>query len=165
LESELVTNGVLAQDTTQLQALWAIRETIGESAGKAGSVYKYDVSVPVGQMYDVVEKVRTRLGEAGLLGKDWEGRLGVYEGGRILAAMGYGHMGDGETLTLFSVKSADTSGNLHINVVADKYDDEIEKVLEPYIYEIVCKSASYTLQTVLTKSRTLWFHLCGAWSW
>lgn len=31
-------------------------------------------------------------------------------------------------------------GNLHINVVADKYDDEIEQVLEPFIYEIVCKS-------------------------
>lgn len=31
-------------------------------------------------------------------------------------------------------------GNLHINVVADKYDDEIEQVLEPYIYEIVCES-------------------------
>ena len=26
-------------------------------------------------------------------------------------------------------------------MVADKYDDEIEKVLEPYIYEIVCESA------------------------
>ena len=25
-------------------------------------------------------------------------------------------------------------------MVADKYDDEIEKVLEPYIYEIVCES-------------------------
>jgi FAD/FMN-containing dehydrogenase len=96
LESNLVTDGVLAQDTTQLQSLWAIRETIGESAGKAGSVYKYDVSVPVGKMYDVVEKVRKRLGEAGLLGNDWEGRLGVYEGGRVMAAMGYGHMGDGQ---------------------------------------------------------------------
>jgi FAD/FMN-containing dehydrogenase len=98
LESNLVTDGVLAQDTTQLQSLWAIRETIGESAGKAGSVYKYDVSVPVGKMYDVVEKVRKRLGEAGLLGADWEGRLGVYEGGRVMAAMGYGHMGDGQSL-------------------------------------------------------------------
>jgi FAD/FMN-containing dehydrogenase len=96
LESGLVTNGVLAQDTTQLQSLWAVRETIGESAGKAGAVYKYDVSVPVGKMYDVVEKVRTRLGEAGLLGSDWQGRLGVYQGGRVLAAMGYGHMGDGQ---------------------------------------------------------------------
>lgn len=29
------------------------------------------------------------------------------------------------------------SGNLHINIVADKYDAEIEKVIEPYIYELV----------------------------
>jgi FAD/FMN-containing dehydrogenase len=107
LETELVTDGVLAQDTTQLQSLWAVRETIGESAGKAGSVYKYDVSVPVGQMYDVVEKVRTRLGEAGLLGNDWEGRRGVYEGGRVLAAMGYGHMGDGMSVNILAVTIAD----------------------------------------------------------
>jgi FAD/FMN-containing dehydrogenase len=107
LETELVTDGVLAQDTTQLQSLWAVRETIGESAGKAGSVYKYDVSVPVGQMYDVVEKVRTRLGEAGLLGHDWEGRRGVYEGGRVLAAMGYGHMGDGISVNILAVTIAD----------------------------------------------------------
>jgi FAD/FMN-containing dehydrogenase len=98
-----VTDGVLAQDTTQLQSLWAVRETIGESAGKAGSVYKYDVSVPVGQMYDVVEKVRAKLGEAGLLGKDWEGRRGIYEGGRVVAAMGYGHMGDGQSFSPSSV--------------------------------------------------------------
>ena len=138
----MVTDGVLAQDTTQLQSLWSIRETIGESAGKAGSVYKYDVSVPVGQMYDVVEKVRKRLGEAGLLGNDWEGRLGVYEGGRVLAAMGYGHMGDGRVSWFANMVLAHAIGNLHINVVADKYDEEIEKVLEPYIYEIVCESPS-----------------------
>jgi hypothetical protein len=40
-----------------------------------------------------------------------------------------------------------STGNLHINVVADKYDEEIEKVLEPYIYEIVCRSF------------TLWVHI------
>lgn len=91
-----MTDGVLAQDSTQFQSMWAIRERIGEAAGKSGAVYKYDVSIPVGKMYEVVEKVRQRLGEAGLLGQAWEGRLGVYEGGRILAAMGYGHMGDGQ---------------------------------------------------------------------
>lgn len=36
-------------------------------------------------------------------------------------------------------------------MVADKYDDEIEKVLEPYIYEIVCELA-YPLNTVETES-------------
>jgi hypothetical protein len=29
------------------------------------------------------------------------------------------------------------TGNLHINIVADKYKEEYEKVIEPYIYEIV----------------------------
>lgn len=138
----MVTDGVLAQDTTQFHSMWAIRERIGEAAGKSGSVYKYDVSVPVGKMYEVVEKVRVRLGEAGLLGQGWEGRMGVYEGGRVMAAMGYGHMGDGTSLDvrIRFVSGADQAvGNLHINVVADKYDDEIEQVLEPYIYEIVCK--------------------------
>lgn len=101
IESGLVTDGVLAQDQTQFQSIWATRERIGEAAGKSGSVYKYDVSVPVGKMYEVVENVRTRLGEAGLLGQDWKGRRGVYEGGRVLAAMGYGHMGDGRQASIF----------------------------------------------------------------
>lgn len=30
-------------------------------------------------------------------------------------------------------------GNLHINICADKYDEEIEKVIEPYVYEIVAE--------------------------
>lgn len=96
----MVTDGVLAQDTTQFHSMWAIRERIGEAAGKSGSVYKYDVSVPVGKMYEVVEKIRVRLGEAGLLGQGWKGRMGVYEGGRVTAAMGYGHMGDGASYFL-----------------------------------------------------------------
>lgn len=158
-----MTDGVLAQDTTQLQSLWAVRETIGESAGKAGSVYKYDVSVPVGQMYDVVEKVRARLGEAGLLGSDWQGRRGIYEGGRVLAAMGYGHMGDGQSSLSHLTAGTDGSGNLHINVVADKYDEEIEKVLEPYIYEIVCESTDLCTchsMHILTSSRIRGFYIC-----
>lgn len=30
-----------------------------------------------------------------------------------------------------------TLGNLHINIVADKYSEETEKAIEPYIYELV----------------------------
>ncbi|KAI5450350.1 D-lactate ferricytochrome c oxidoreductase [Naganishia albida] len=116
MENELIQDGVLAQDQTQFHSLWKLRELIPESAGKAGSVYKYDLSVPVPKMYSLVEKMRERLGEAGL----WkEGG-----GGRIREVVGYGHIGD---------------GNLHINICADKYDDEIEKVIEPYVYEIVAE--------------------------
>jgi FAD/FMN-containing dehydrogenase len=91
MESEMVLDGVLAQDSTQFQSLWQLRELVPESAGKAGSVYKYDVSVPVGQMYGLVEKMRTRLREGGVLKGD--GGQGL----PIRAVAGYGHMGDGES--------------------------------------------------------------------
>jgi FAD/FMN-containing dehydrogenase len=113
MENDLVSDGVLAQDQTQFQSLWSLRELIPESAGKSGSVYKYDVSVPVGKMYSLVEKMRTRLREQGIFGE---------EGSPVRAIAGYGHMGD---------------GNLHINIVAEKYSDEVERIIEPYIYEIV----------------------------
>lgn len=116
MENDLILDGVLAQDTTQYQALWKMRELIPESAGKTGSVYKYDLSVPVPKMYSLVEKMRTRLEQAGLFKEQG--------GGRIREIVGYGHIGD---------------GNLHINICADKYDPEIEKVIEPYVYEIVAE--------------------------
>lgn len=45
-------------------------------------------------------------------------------------------------------------GNLHINVVADKYDDEIEQVLEPYIYEVVCESISTNILTAVVEAES-----------
>ncbi|KAK6909043.1 hypothetical protein I203_103053 [Kwoniella mangroviensis CBS 8507] len=119
MENEMVLDGVLAQDSTQFQSLWSLRELVPESAGKAGSVYKYDVSVPVGKMYGLVEKMRAKLREGGVLEGDGKSE------GPIRAVAGYGHMGD---------------GNLHINIVANKYTDEIEKIVEPYIYEIVAEN-------------------------
>jgi len=90
----MVLDGVLAQDTTQFQSLWSLRELVPESAGKAGSVYKYDVSVPVGKMYGLVEKMRERLRRDGILDGDGGG------GKPIRAVAGYGHMGDGEYLMI-----------------------------------------------------------------
>nr|ODN92621.1 D-lactate dehydrogenase [Cryptococcus depauperatus CBS 7841] len=119
LENEFVLDGVLAQDSTQFKSLWSLRELIPESAAKAGSVYKYDVSVPVGKMYRLVENMRLRLRERRVLEGDGNPQ------GRIRALAGYGHMGD---------------GNLHINIVADKYAEDLEKIIEPYIYEIVAEN-------------------------
>lgn len=82
-ESGKVIDGVIAQDDTQLNSLWSLRESIPESAGKLGSVYKYDVSLPPSQMYSLVEAARLRFKEAGLI-----------DNGTIKATMGYGHFGD-----------------------------------------------------------------------
>ncbi|UZJ52287.1 hypothetical protein CBS101457_001607 [Exobasidium rhododendri] len=114
MESEAIVDGVLAQDETQLQSLWSLRESIPEAAGKLGKTYKYDVSMPVDKMNELVEDVRKRFQEKGLLGKDK----------KVLEIVGYGHIGD---------------GNLHLNVVAAAFDDEVEAVLEPWVYEWIEK--------------------------
>ncbi|WVQ78193.1 hypothetical protein IAT38_000276 [Cryptococcus sp. DSM 104549] len=112
MSSSLILDGVLAQDTTQAAALWQIRELCPESLSKAGKAYKYDLSVPVGKMYDLVERTRERMVELGLLG------------GKIKSVAGFGHMGD---------------GNLHLNVVADEFSDEVQSAIEPFIYELVAE--------------------------
>ncbi|KAJ2974675.1 hypothetical protein NQ176_g5931 [Zarea fungicola] len=116
MSREIIADGVVAQDATQIKALWAWRESISEVSGHWGGVYKYDVSIPLADMYSIVDDVNARLKEAGLLGDTDE-----YP---VLAAIGYGHMGD---------------SNLHLNVVVRRYDKAVEAVLEPYVYEWIKK--------------------------
>ncbi|XP_058086759.1 D-2-hydroxyglutarate dehydrogenase, mitochondrial isoform X2 [Magnolia sinica] len=49
---------------------------ITEALAKAGAVYKYDLSLPVEQIYNIVEEMRLRLGQSAKV-------------------LGYGHLGDG----------------------------------------------------------------------
>lgn len=113
---EIVSDGVLAQDETQIQALWSWREGIAESLGHWGGVYKYDVSIPIQELYKLVEETRERLASAGLIGDD--------EKHPVVEVVGYGHMGD---------------SNLHLNVVTRRFDKEVEQQLEPFVYEWISK--------------------------
>lgn len=88
MSNDLVLDGALAQDTTQAGTFWSIRESITESIGKSGKIYKYDLSVPVEKMYGLVTSMRTRLREKGLLKDGHEGD--------VLDVVGFGHMGDGK---------------------------------------------------------------------
>jgi len=65
-------------------------------------------------MYDLVNDVRDRLTEAGMVGND--------ESHPVVDVVGYGHMGD---------------ANLHLNIPVRRYDKAVEKQLEPYVYEWV----------------------------
>ncbi|KAL2213459.1 FAD linked oxidase [Sarocladium strictum] len=116
MTKEVVQDGVLAQDATQAKALWGWREGIPECLGHWGGVYKYDVSIPINEMYDLVEDTRTRMNEAGLAGDTPEHPA--------VAVVGYGHMGD---------------SNLHLNIPVRRYDPAVEKVLEPFVYEWIAK--------------------------
>ncbi|KAF8944890.1 hypothetical protein BGZ47_003543 [Haplosporangium gracile] len=107
---EIVQDGVVAQDTTQIQNLWAIREGIPEACSKAGAVYKYDISMPVPVLYQAVEDMRARLVQSDAFG---DGKL-------FTSVIGYGHVGD---------------GNLHLNVATEKFTAEATALIEPYIFE------------------------------
>ena len=108
----MVSDGVVAQDESQIRSLWSWREGIPECLGHWGGVYKYDVSIPLAELYQLVEDIRGRLEKAGLVGDDEEHP--------VVAIVGYGHMGD---------------SNLHLNVATRRFDKEIERKLEPFVYE------------------------------
>lgn len=116
MEKEIVDDGVVAQDATQLQALWGWREGIPEASGHWGGVYKYDVSIPLAEMYDLVNDTRDIMKEKNLIGED--------EKFPVKDVVGYGHMGD---------------SNLHLNVAVRRYDKAVEKALEPFVYEWIAK--------------------------
>ncbi|KAG8467738.1 hypothetical protein KFE25_006790 [Diacronema lutheri] len=77
MESGMVTDGTLAADSTQMAGVWRIREGISEALSKAGAVYKYDISLPLPQLYQLVEDMRARLAD---------------EQANVVA---FGHIGDG----------------------------------------------------------------------
>ena len=116
MEKEIVLDGVVAQDETQVKALWGWREGVPECLGYWGGVYKYDLSIPINELYALVEETREKIGKAGLIGDSDE-----YP---VVDVVGYGHMGD---------------SNLHLNVAVRSYDKKVEKALEPFVYEWIAK--------------------------
>ena len=102
-------DGVVSEDAKHASALWNLRERISVALKHAGAVYKYDLSLPTGEMYDLVVDVRARLGQ-------YRGPIDVSN----VRVLGYGHLGD---------------GNLHLNVSSpDGYHAELEKIIEPFVY-------------------------------
>jgi (R)-2-hydroxyglutarate---pyruvate transhydrogenase len=107
MEEGVVLDGTLAQDETQIRSLWQLREGIAESLIKAGTVYKYDVSLPVTLMYKLVTDLQARFKEHNVDGA---------------VACGYGHLGD---------------SNLHLNIVVPEHSEETHSIIEPWVFEQV----------------------------
>ncbi|PRP81410.1 hypothetical protein PROFUN_11031 [Planoprotostelium fungivorum] len=74
-EDSLICDGTVAQQTSQIQSLWSLRESVPESLQREGAVYKYDISIPLNKFYEIVEIMRERIGDKGNV-------------------VGYGHIGD-----------------------------------------------------------------------
>ncbi|KAJ7630748.1 FAD-binding domain-containing protein [Roridomyces roridus] len=113
-ENPLILSGVLSQNPAQFSSLWALREGVTEAISKEGKAYKYDISIPLDKFKVVVDATREHLAERNLIGEH-----------AVKHVMGYGHVGD---------------GNLHLNICAAEYTQEIQDALEPFVYELV---ASY----------------------
>jgi len=111
----IVEDGVVAENETQLQNLWSCREGVSEASQHFGGVYKYDLSIPLPELYQLVADCRQKFQENGLMDSEDESKP-------VLDVIGYGHMGD---------------SNLHLNVATRRYDKEVEKVLEPWVFEWV----------------------------
>ncbi|XP_071422786.1 D-2-hydroxyglutarate dehydrogenase, mitochondrial isoform X2 [Pithys albifrons albifrons] len=62
--SGLVTDGTVATDDKKIKMLWSLRERITEALTHEGYVYKYDISLPVAKLYDLVTDMRARLGQS-----------------------------------------------------------------------------------------------------
>ena len=74
----LCTDAVLAENAGQFAQLWSIRERLAESSNQDGYFYNYDVSLPLANIYELVEVMRRRLADT------------AYK-----RCIGYGHLGDG----------------------------------------------------------------------
>ncbi|XP_064341456.1 D-2-hydroxyglutarate dehydrogenase, mitochondrial isoform X2 [Camelus dromedarius] len=91
LGSGLVTDGTLATDQRRIKMLWSLRERITEALSRDGYVYKYDLSLPVERLYDLVSDLRARLGP------------------RAKHVVGYGHLGDGNLHLNVTAEAFDVS--------------------------------------------------------
>ncbi|CCF60725.1 hypothetical protein KAFR_0L01170 [Kazachstania africana CBS 2517] len=119
MEEDLIIDGTIAQDETELQNLWKWRETVPESCLSQGGVYKYDVSLPLKDLYSLVDATNARLISKGLMSENPNDKD---PNKPAIGATGYGHIGD---------------GNLHLNIAVNEYTKEIEEALEPFVYEFV----------------------------
>lgn len=79
MEEGHVVDGTIASEPSKMAPLWSVRERITEGLLHDGYVYKYDISLPLRQLYSLVEDTRQRLkGE-----------------GAVTRVVGFGHIGDG----------------------------------------------------------------------
>jgi D-2-hydroxyglutarate dehydrogenase len=106
IKAGLCRDAVIAENSTQFKQIWSLRERLAEALTHDGYNYKYDISLPMDRMYNLVLDLRKRLNE---------NRTESFR-----RCIGYGHMGD---------------GNLHLNLTSHKYDESLFNLIEPFVFE------------------------------
>lgn len=110
-EEDIISDGVIAENETQSNGLWELRESLPEALMKSGTggTLKYDVSLPLSAFSGAITEARERISDI-----------------QDVHVVGWGHVGD---------------GNLHLNVAWDSSADggKVKERLEPWVYEYVKK--------------------------
>ncbi|XP_058822704.1 D-2-hydroxyglutarate dehydrogenase, mitochondrial isoform X1 [Topomyia yanbarensis] len=76
MEKGLVLDGTVTNEPTKMRNIWKLRELIADSLINDGYCFKYDISLPLDNFYDIVLAVRDRVGPL------------------ATKVTGYGHIGD-----------------------------------------------------------------------
>ncbi|PVV05304.1 hypothetical protein BB560_000189 [Smittium megazygosporum] len=117
--SNTIEEGIFAQDSAQITKLWEIREFMILSHNKIGDTYTLDLSIPIDTADKAVQDLKKFLTES----KYYDESLPVTNDKfHVKCVTGFGHIGD---------------GNLHLNIVVDKYRHEFTELLEKFVFEYV----------------------------
>lgn len=106
-----ILDGVVAQDETQFETLWKLREQIGACTVAYGYTLKYDVSLSTDSYYRIIEATREHIAASDV--------FSAAEKEKILT-VGHGHIGD---------------GNMHLNCTMEGY--EHDDATKARFYELI----------------------------
>ncbi|PVZ96755.1 hypothetical protein BB558_007324 [Smittium angustum] len=116
-EKNLIENGILAHDESQVASIWNIREMMTYGLTSSGDTYAFDLSIPAYLMEKSIFDFSDFLKNEGL----YSGIPDTYTDPKHVVKFisGFGHMGD---------------GNIHLNVVVDKYNDDLTHKIEDFVF-------------------------------
>ncbi len=101
--------------------VWKLRTSVSAGLKKSGVTFKYDISLPVGTMDDMLDATRRRLQPL----RDLQRLLVDHGAGEYARICWFGHMLD---------------GNVHLNVSCQPaHEAEVRRLLEPWVYEEVTR--------------------------
>ena len=101
-------DGIIAQDETQIDTVWKIREGISLATASHGLTFKYDVSLPSEKFWELCAKAQEKVGENGIV-------------------LGHGHIGDGNlhlNCTMPGWQDYDRAKEIH-------------EQLEPFVFDYI----------------------------
>ncbi|XP_028161846.1 D-2-hydroxyglutarate dehydrogenase, mitochondrial-like [Ostrinia furnacalis] len=77
MKNGLILDGTVVSEPSKMQAIWNIRENIAPAGNIDTYLFTYDVSLPINHYYEIIPKLRKRLGD------------------KVNFVCGFGHIGDG----------------------------------------------------------------------